>query len=146
MSTITKEKKKQLRGKMRKPSKRRSPLTVISTYALSYCRTLSQLNINLQSVSFMVCFMGSKETQEMELSSEMVIYTIMIYTIKLEIVWTNYEHLHNTVHAIKSTEWQKDFFFLVKLLKAILWKTGVVWLRLWQKVYQDQSAHRGLMR
>lgn len=104
MSTITKERKNQLRGKMCKPSKRRSPLTVISTCALSYCRTLSQLNINLRSLSFMVCFVGSKETQEMELSSEMVIYTIMIYTIKLEIVWTNYEHLHNTVHAIKSTE------------------------------------------
>lgn len=40
----------------------------------------------------------------MELYSEVVINTI-----KLEIVWTNYEHLHNTVHEIKSTERKKYF-------------------------------------
>lgn len=61
---------------------------------------LSQfLNVNLQNLSFLVSYTGNKETQETELCSEVVIYTF-----KLEIVWTGCEHLHNTVHAIKRTQ------------------------------------------
>lgn len=59
----------------------------ISTHCDFYmCFKLLQNSVTIEhqpaNLSFMVCFMGSKETQEMELSSEMVISTIIIYTIK----------------------------------------------------------------
>lgn len=69
---------------------------------------------------------------------------VVIYTIKLEIVWTSYEHLYTTVHAIKSMEWQ-DFFFLWNCWKSFSEK--LEWFGFFcDKKYEDQSAYRRLIR